>query len=123
MAPGTWPLAPPPLLAQLRVLIGQGPTTARRWGEVFDALQAVHPVEPHWYLALLGVDPGGQGCGRGAALVEHWLEVVDRAPTPAYLETDRPELVAFYGRFGFAPIGSEALFGVPVRLLWRPAAA
>ncbi len=122
MAPGSWPLPPPPVFEQLRVLLGQGPSTARRWGQVFDALQTVHPAEPHCYLALLGVAPEEQGAGRGAGLVADWLEEVDAASLPAYLETDRAELVHFYGRFGFAPIGSQRLFGVEVRLLWRPAA-
>lgn len=121
MAPGRWPLPPPPILEQLRVVVGQGLTTARRWGEVFDALQVVHPIEPHWYLALLGVAPESQGCGQGAALVTHWLCDVDATGAPAYLETDRKELLAFYGRFGFEPIGSEALFGVTVHRLWRTA--
>jgi GNAT superfamily N-acetyltransferase len=120
MPPGAWPLGPPPLWDQLRVLIGQGIATARRWGRVFDALQSVHPVAPHFYLALVGVAPDHQGRGIGAALVAHWLQEVDALQTSAFLETDRPELLGFYGRFGFSPVESTELFGVPVHLLWRP---
>ncbi|MCH2186944.1 GNAT family N-acetyltransferase, partial [Myxococcota bacterium] len=78
MEPGHWPLGAPPWGEQLRLLIGQGWRTARRWGEVFEALRESHPVEPHCYLSLVGIRPNHQGRGHGAALVAHWLEGVDR---------------------------------------------
>ena len=101
--------------------MGQGWRTARRWGEVFEVLRESHPVEPHCYLSLVGIRPDHQGRGYGAGLVAHWLEGVDRQGCAAYLETDRPELLAFYGRFGFAQAGSTKLFGIPIWRLWRPA--
>ena len=121
MEPGQWPLSPPPWGAQIRLLMGQGWRTARRWGEVFETLRESHPVEPHCYLSLVGIRPNQQGRGYGAALVAQWLEGVDRQNHAAYVETDRPELLSFYGRFGFAQAGSTKLFGVPIWRLWRPA--
>ncbi len=61
----------------------------------------VHPVEPHWYLSLLGVDPSHQGHGVGLGLLEYWLAAVEGDHLPSYLETDREENVAFYQRVGF----------------------
>jgi ribosomal protein S18 acetylase RimI-like enzyme len=36
-----------------------------------------HPSEPHWYLPMIGVDPGKQGNGYGSALLKHALERCD----------------------------------------------
>ena len=99
--PWGWPLPPPPFLANLRRVFCQGLRVAQRWGEVFDALARVHPVEPHWYLATLGVEPGFQGGGRGSALLECWLEAVAADALPAWLETDREANLGFYRRVGF----------------------
>ena len=104
--PDRFPLPPPGWPRQLRTLMGQGFRVARRWGEVFDALQLLHPIEPHWYLGTLGVDPAQQRRGAGAALLDAWLEEVDLGGYPAYLETDSESNVAFYQRAGFQ-VGNE----------------
>jgi ribosomal protein S18 acetylase RimI-like enzyme len=116
VAPGEHPLPPPSLAARLRCLVGQGLRVGRRWAEVFDALASLHPPEPHWYLGSLGVDPRQQRRGIGRALLADWLAEVDREPSCAYLETDRPENVGFYQRAGFLAVGETRIFGVRV---WR----
>ncbi len=66
------------------------------------ALRAADPkAEPHWHLAVLGVRPDAQHRGVGRALLEAFLERVDNAGGVAYLETSRPELVAWYGGVDF----------------------
>jgi len=114
--PGAYPLPPPDVLTRLRCLLGQGFRVASRWGQVFEALRAHHPTDLCWYLGTLGVDPEFQGRGVGSALVEQWLERVDREHCAAYLETDLSENVRFYGRLGFEVEGELALFGIPI---WR----
>jgi ribosomal protein S18 acetylase RimI-like enzyme len=116
VAPGAHPLPPASLAARLRCLVGQGLRVARRWAEVFEALAPLHPPEPHWYLGTLGVEPRQQGRGIGRCLLADWLEEVDRVPSCAYLETDRPENVAFYEHAGFVTLGETRIFSVPV---WR----
>lgn len=118
--PYAFPLPPPPLLARLRCLAGQGWRVARRWGAVFDALSPLHPPEPHAYLGTLGVDPELQGRGLGSALLEHWLSDVAQGGYPAYLETDAPANVAFYARAGFRVAGEVSLFGVRIWRMCRP---
>lgn len=66
---------------------------------------AAHPTYPHWYLALLGVDPRYQGLGLGSRLLEAGLRTVDADHLPAYLETPNPQSVAFYERYGFVVAG------------------
>jgi GNAT superfamily N-acetyltransferase len=100
--------------------MGQGFRVAARWGEVYAAIEGLHPPEPHWYLSLLGVDPPRQGLGVGAGLLEHWLDSIDREGLPSYLETDREENVSFYGRAGFSVHVELQVLGAPVWCMRRP---
>ena len=72
---------------------------------VVEQMDAAHPSYPHWYLALLGVDPSRQGLGLGSRLLEAGLRTVDAEHQPAYLETPNPHSVALYERFGFVVSG------------------
>ena len=112
--PDAYPLPTPPLLSRLRCIFGQGWRVARRWHEVFEALDALHPVEPHWYLGTLGVAPELESRGIGTALLGAWLEDADRDEMTAYLETDRVENVGFYKRAGFAIRGETEVLGARV---------
>jgi len=114
--PGRLPLPPPPLLSRLRCLMGQGWRVARRWSQVYETLEGLHPKEPHRYLGTLGVDPLLQGRGVGSALLSTWLIGVDRDGLAAYLETDSERSVSFYETAGFALEGEAAILGVRV---WR----
>jgi ribosomal protein S18 acetylase RimI-like enzyme len=119
--PFGWPLPPPPLVASLRRVFGQGLRVARRWGLVFEALARVHPVEPHWYLATLGVDPQAWGRGVGTALLARWLADVDADGVTAWLETDREGNVGFYRRSGFEVALRTEVLATPVWCMRRPA--
>ena len=82
-----------------------------------------HPNEqPHWYLAIIGVDPSRKGQGVGAALLRSRLERCDKEGTAAYLESSNPENVPLYEHFGFQATGALDLpQGVPtVTTMWRP---
>jgi GNAT superfamily N-acetyltransferase len=79
-----------------------------------------HPHEEHWYLALLGIDPRWQRRGVGSLVLEPVLRRCDEQGIPAYLETQKPENIIFYGRFGFTVKDEIRLPGAPpVWLLWR----
>ncbi len=114
--PGRFPLPPPPLLGRLRGLIRQGWQVTRRWELVFETFEALHPVEPHWYLGILGVTPSVRRRGVGAALLSRWLAAVDRDAMLAYLETDREGNLRFYERAGFSLEGEATVLDVRV---WR----
>ncbi|MBW2698460.1 MAG: GNAT family N-acetyltransferase [Deltaproteobacteria bacterium] len=121
LPPLQWPLPPPPLGLQLRTLIGQGLRVARRWGQIFHELGSLHPIRPHWYLAVVGVEPDVQGRGVGSELLHHFTRQVDADAQPAYLETDRFENVALYEHFGFDVESEIRVRGVPVWRMWRDA--
>ena len=119
--PGVRSLPLPPVAAQLRCLWGQGLRVARRWAQVHLELDRLRPVEPHWYLDLLGVAPDVQGQGHGGALLAELLERVDADDAPSYLETDRRASRAFYERAGYGVVGEERVLGVRVWRMQRPA--
>ena len=83
-----------------------------------------HPRdEPHWYLAIIGVDPLRQGHGLGAALLRSRLRRCDQEGLAAYLESSKLANVPLYQHFGFHVTGSLDLpEGAPVvNTMWRPA--
>jgi len=73
---------------------------------LFEQMAAYHPIEPHWYLPLIGVDPIRQGEGIGSALMRHAVGVCDRDGKPAYLESSNPKNVPLYERHGFEVLGT-----------------
>ncbi len=118
--PGRWPLPPPPPLWRSQVIFVQGARASARWAEAFDALATHHPVERHWYLGTLGVDPPHQGHGVGQQLLAAFLECADSDGTPAWLETDLEANIRFYERAGFAVAGEVRVLETPIWLMRRP---
>lgn len=55
----------------------------------------------HWHLSPLGVRPGAQGQGVGSALLAHGLAQIDARGESCCLDTQNPEAVGLYERFGF----------------------
>jgi ribosomal protein S18 acetylase RimI-like enzyme len=87
---------------------------------VFEQMAKCHPTEPHWHLALIGVDPAHQGKGHGDALMAYALAQHDHMP--AYLESSNPRNISFYRRHGFEPLGAIQVGSSPtlVPMLRRP---
>ncbi|WP_293676382.1 N-acetyltransferase [uncultured Phenylobacterium sp.] len=74
-------------------------------GEVGETMAAYHPDEPHWYLAMIGVDPARQGRGLGSAILKQSLRRCDEDGVMAYLESSNPKNVPLYERYGFEVMG------------------
>jgi ribosomal protein S18 acetylase RimI-like enzyme len=79
------------------------------------------PSRPHVHLGPLGVSPEAQGQHLGHRLMEHYCEALDRTGDSGYLETDRPENVNFYRRFGFEVTDEVRVLGIANYLMWRKA--
>ena len=71
------------------------------------------PEERHCHLGPVAVDAHLQGMGIGSNLLRVFCAQMDAAGEIAYLETDKPENVRFYERFGFEIVGEEEVIGVP----------
>jgi ribosomal protein S18 acetylase RimI-like enzyme len=119
--PGRW--RPPPQ-AVARTLPGLVLALGSRLPRALwavSAVEAVHPVEPHWYLAVLGTDPSQQGRGVGSALLAPVLQRCDHDGVAAYLESSKESNLAFYARHGFEVTGEIDVPGGGPRLwpMWR----
>lgn len=68
---------------------------------VSDAIEAHFPEGKFWYVHFVGVEPALQGKGWGRAMMREGLAHVAADGLPTYLETARPENVAFYLGLGF----------------------
>lgn len=79
------------------------------------------PDEPHWHLGPVAVEPGWQGRGIGSAMLEAFCAVVDGFRGQAYLETDKPENLGFYEKFGFTTMQVADVLGVPNWFMSRAA--
>ncbi len=123
LAEGAYPLSsarvarqvPAALVAMLT------PQTLALGARLITETQAVHPKDPHWYLAVLGVDPLYQGRGIGAQLLSPVLERLDAEERSAYLETSKERNIAWYGRSGFGLTHTlEIRPGAPpIWTMWR----
>jgi GNAT superfamily N-acetyltransferase len=78
------------------------------------------PAEPHVHLGPIGVEPIRQRQGIGSALMARYIEHLDQEKSAGYLETDRPENVEFYKKFGFMVKHEEQIIGTPTWTMWRP---
>jgi len=78
------------------------------------------PKEPHWHLDPLTVVPERQGQGIGSQLLKYFCNHVDKTGRAAYLETDRPENVRLYERFGWQVKEEATVLGVHCWFMWRP---
>ena len=71
------------------------------------------PEEPHWHLGPVAVDAHLQGMGVGSRLMQAFCAKMDAEHEDAYLETDKPENVRFYERFGFEVVSEQDVLGTP----------
>jgi len=119
--PGT---CQPTLSARLR-LVGRavtfGPGTASRllvwkrgWGDH-------DPAAPHVHLGPVSVDRHLRGRGIGTLLLTRHVRRLDVSGADGYLETDRPEAVGFYARFGYVVVAQADVLGTPCWFLRRRA--
>jgi ribosomal protein S18 acetylase RimI-like enzyme len=98
---------------------GLGLLSSVKVGSWMAAWSKRDPPEPHIHLGPIGVAPEAQGRGVGRRLMERYCEELDRAAIAGYLETDRPENVDFYKRFGFRLVETGPVLGVDNYFMWR----
>lgn len=81
------------------------------------------PGRPHSHYGPFGVEPELQGRGVGSLVMTEYTRRLDAAGEDAYLETDKPENVALYGRYGFQVTEEAEVLGTPNWFMWRDAGA
>lgn len=60
-----------------------------------------------WYVEALGVRPDLQRAGRGYRLIQQAFALADEAGERSYLETTKPENVAYYAEMGYEETGAQ----------------
>lgn len=104
LPPGQYPL---PALSQVRQIAGAGRAMALRPKAMIQglryllAIENAHPKDTLWYLLLLVVDPSAQRSGIGALLQHDAMATADSEGLDCYLETQKPENLVYYRRFGY----------------------
>jgi GNAT superfamily N-acetyltransferase len=95
-----------------RLLPRVGPGSLMRMGTWMRTWAQHDPAERHWHLGPVAVDRPLQGRGIGSAILEEVCARMDRQGSLLYLETDKPENVRFYQRYGFETVGQGPVLGV-----------
>lgn len=104
-------IAPSILVAGLR--------SARRVLKWVGDWEARDPDEPHVHLGPLAVDHQLQGRGVGSQILAEHCRRLDADGTMGYLETEKPENVRLYERFGYRVVGQAQVIGVPCWFMRR----
>ena len=87
-----------PYWVRLTAIDPAGMARAIRAGEALDSL---HPAEPHWFLSIVAVDRDQRGTGTGRRLIEAGMAPAHAAGVPVHLDTNRPGNLPIYERLGF----------------------
>ncbi len=96
-----WKVPPMDLLRAMPAFIRAFRTRLPAMMGALNAIEKVHPVEPHYYLEILGTRRDRQSTGIGSAVINAVLERADEEGVPAYLESSNPRNIPFYARHGF----------------------
>jgi len=118
--PDRWKLSTAETVSLVARIVGGVGRRTPRGLRGLELIEEHHPREPHWYLAVLGVDPEVQGGGLGSALLAPVLRACDEDGVAAYLESSKERNIAFYARHGFRVTDELRMpKGPPVWLMWR----
>jgi len=119
--PGTCVPSLPRQLRSLPALLGHGFGNLARESLLVNSWARHDPHGRHWHLDPVVVEPRYQGSGIGTWMMGRFCSWMDGLGDDAYLETDKPENVAFYRSFGFAVVGEVAILDTPTWLMLRAA--
>jgi ribosomal protein S18 acetylase RimI-like enzyme len=106
-------------LRSLPALAVTGPRSAIRAGRWFEDWEHRDPDRPHAHYGPFGVEPDLQGQGIGSLVMREYVRRLDENGEASYLETEKPENVALYQRFGFEVVEEAAVLDVANWFMWR----
>jgi GNAT superfamily N-acetyltransferase len=105
-------------LAPAMVMAGGAAPRLTRW---FSTWGRLDPDRAHSHFGPLAVDLDLQGRGIGSLLLTAYCQRLDEAGELSYLETDKPENLPLYERFGFVVTEEADVIGVKNWFMTREA--
>lgn len=100
-------------LKMLPELVRMGNPTDLYRGLVFVKAMKRHDLQVrHWHIGPVAVEPDMQGRGIGKQLMSAICLKIDQEREVAFLETEKPENVRLYEKFGFEVIEEDRPLGV-----------
>ncbi|WP_309102796.1 GNAT family N-acetyltransferase [Microbacterium sp.] len=121
-SPGACQPSPPARMRLMAAAASLGPRAALRLRAWERAWGRNDPAEPHFHLGPVAVERRLRARGIGTLLLARHASRLDAVGAVGYLETDRPEAIGFYQRFGYAVVGEADVLGVPTWFMRRPPA-
>jgi ribosomal protein S18 acetylase RimI-like enzyme len=122
-APGEPPLPPESMQQMMVTLSALGPHVLPNMQVVLTEFGSRAPAERHWHLGPVGVHIDAQGAGIGALMMKEFCARMDAEGDLAFLETDLPQNVRLYEKFGFETTEETTVLGAPAWfMLRRPSA-
>lgn len=103
------PLAQLPAVLSLASALGTTLIPVLRWQTIW---KKYDPKADHIHFGPLAVSTEYQGRGLGSSLLDLFCQHADQTHQLSYLETDKPENLPLYERFGFDVVGSSIVSGV-----------
>lgn len=107
------------IVRSLPALALTGPRGGLRTARWFTAWGRRDPDQAHAHFGPFGVEPELQGRGIGSLVLREYTRRLDDAGERSYLETEKPENVALYQRFGFEVVEEAEVLAVPNWFMWR----
>jgi ribosomal protein S18 acetylase RimI-like enzyme len=103
------------------VALRLGASTTKRLNDYVQRTRAVAPTTPHHYVSMIGVTPQQHGRGLGKRLMTELLRRADESAssTGVALDTENPDNVAMYERWGFAVVAEIDLGRVTATAMFR----
>lgn len=107
--PGTYPMTPARWWRQaFRIVRIAAHTREHSLGIIrFGDVTSAGVPSDSWYVEALGVRPDLQRAGRGKRLMATAFGLIDDAAGRSYLETTKPDNVAYYAALGYEPVRSR----------------
>jgi ribosomal protein S18 acetylase RimI-like enzyme len=118
-APGAPPLPPEAMQQMMVTLSSLGPHVLPNMQVVLAEFTRRAPAERHWHLGPVGVLVDAQGEGIGSLMMKEYCARMDAEGDLAFLETDLPQNVRLYEKFGFETTEETTVLGAAAWFMAR----
>jgi ribosomal protein S18 acetylase RimI-like enzyme len=95
-----------------RIAVEAGPDVLPRLQVIISEFGRRGPQAPHWHLGPVGVRIDAQKQGIGGMMLARFCEMLDERGELSALETEEPDNVRLYERFGWEVVEEAEVLGV-----------